>query len=368
MSRLFQAGWETSLIEQLGAVSSTGLGGLGTATVVSATPVARSGTYCLRCGLTSNSNATGYARLSVTHASKTELYCALALYRHNAADAAFAPGTAFLHLNDVAGNVNTVICCESDGTIRAYYVAAGGTAPSSANLTLIGASTIGVAADTWTLVEVRAIAATGATGTLQIRVGGVSGLSASSQRTAQTNANFGATVVEYWRLQASSVTAGYFAVDDLRVNDTVGSVNISWPGDESIRLMVPNAAGDLTQLARGGTDSGANWSQVDEVPPTGSTDYVSSDTVGQTDLYNLSTVAVASVSAVEVIVQGFNAGGGGSIYLPTKTGAGQSDGTGQALTATPTILKRLLELDPADSAAWTAAKIDALQTGCKVAS
>lgn len=370
MTRLFQSGWETGLVEQLGAVSNSGFGGFGAVTVVSATPTARSGTYCLKCGVAGTaSGALGAARLTVTHASKTELYAAVGLVRHNATETGAVPTTAFFHLNDTAGNVNTVVTCEPDGTVRAYYATGGTSAPTTAQLTLIGTSTINVPVDTWTLLEVRAVAATGATGTVEIRVNGASGFSAvGTVRTCQVNANYGATVLEFWRLNTGGATLNYVGLDDLRVNDTAGARNNSWPGDESILLLRPNAAGDLTQLTRGGTDSGANWSQVDETPPTGTGDYVFSDTVGQTDLYNLTTVAVSSVSAVEVLVQGFNSGGGGSIDLVTKTGAGQSDGTAVSLTATPTIYRRLLELDPADSAAWNQVKIDALQTGPKIAS
>lgn len=369
MTRLFQAGFETGDVTQIGAVSNSGFGGVGTVTVVSATPTARSGSYCLKCGLAGATATTiGGSRLTVTHASKTELYAAVGLYRHNAADTLTAPGTAFLQLNDTAGNANTYLFCEADGTVRAYYASAGLTGPTSAQLTLIGTSTINVPLDAWTLVEVRAVAATGATGTLEVRINGATGLLATSQRTCQVNANYGATVLAFLRFQASAAAASWFAFDDLRVNDTSGARNTAWPGDESIRLLLPTGAGDATQLARGGTDSGANWSQTDEIPPNGTGDYVSSDTVGQQDLYNLSTIAATAFSAVEVIIQGFNSGGGGSVNLSVKTAAGQSDGSAQALTATPTIYKRLLEVDPTSGLPFDQVAIDALQAGIRVAS
>jgi hypothetical protein len=367
MARILQAGWETGDLTQLGAASSSGV----LPVVVSSSPTPRSGTYCLKIQASSGSGS-GFgaaSRLTITHASKTELYYAFALYRSDT-ETNTLPSRASFVAHDTAGNVNFLLMTEGDGSVRAYYATAGAAAPNlGTQVTLIGTSGTSIPNLAWRLVEVHLVAATGATGTAEVRINGVGVISATSQRTCQTNANFGGLMLSWIRQSITGGVAGSFlSFDDLRVNDTVGAVNNTWCGDESIRLLVPTSAGDATQLARGGTDSGANWSQVDEVPPTGTGDYVSSDTVGQMDLYNLGTVAVASISAIEVLLQGFNSGGGGSVNLVTKTGAGQSDGTAQAITATPTLYRRLLEADPADAAAWTQAKLDALQIGIKVAS
>jgi len=189
-------------------------------------------------------------------------------------------------------------------------------------------------------------------------------------RTAQTTATY-ATVVLGLTVLAPSLTTSTctHAFDDLRINSTAGSVNNGRPGDEAIRLVVPTGAGDLTQLSRGGTDSGANWSQVDEVPPTGGTDYVHGASAGLCDLYATDDFPVSAISAIAVLGQVANSdGAGGSVALPTKTGAGQSDGSAFALTLTWTIQTRLLETDPADGGAWTAAKLAGLQLGAKVVS
>jgi len=374
MTRLLQSGLETGDTTALGADTAGSSGG--TVTIATATPTPRTGTYCLKCtwGTPNNSttNATAWVgRKTVAHASKTELYLAFGFYSHPGAAVATPPGYCFCRLLDTSGNVNILVFVDS-GTVRAYYATAGGANPSSAQITLIAAGSSSLSNDAWHLIEIHVVAATGATGTFELKLDGSSIISATSQRTCQTNANFGAFALEQNNQvnSASGVGAGaYHAFDDIRLQDTAGSVNNGWPGDEKIVALVPNAAGDSAQFSRGGADSGANYSQCDELPPNGTTDYVYDSTVGHLDLYNTTTTAIAAVSAVSVVAQAFNSdGGGGTVYFPTKTGAGQSDGSAQAISGSPSYYTRLLELDPADSAAWTQAKIDALQIGIKVAS
>jgi hypothetical protein len=371
MARVLQCGWETGDVAQKGATTSTGFGGGGATAVVSSSPTPPPlSVYCLKCGLTAVNNATGYHRLTITHASKTEVFLAFSLYRSNATDSTTTPGQLFLHLNDASGNVNTVFEAMADGTLKAYYANAGTTNPSSAQLTAIGTGSAGIAGATWTTVEIHLVAATGATGTCEIKVNGTTVLAATSQRTCQTSATYGAVVFEYWRIATSgNNVASFFAFDNVRLNDTTGSVNTSWPGAETIRLLVGTSAGDSAQFSRGGADSGSNYGQTDEVPPTGTTDYVYSATVGHLDLYHTTSFSVSAISAVAVIAQLFNSdGAGGTVYLPTKTGAGQSDGSAQSLSGTPTYVERVLDTDPADAAAWSQSKLDALQIGIKVAS
>lgn len=367
MVRLLQCGWETGDANQLGGAVSVGAHPAPAA--VSATPAPRSGIYCLKCA-NANSGITTWAnasRLIILHASKTELYYAFGIYRNDSEANAF-PSRFSFYTFDTAGNVNVMLATEDDGSVRAYYVTSGGNSPSAQ--TLIASSATTIPNNVWTLIEVHLIAATGATGTCEVKINGVSVISATSQRTCQTNANFGGLGLQFVRMAAGGGSTGtYLAFDDLRVNDTTGSVNTSWCGDEAILMLKPNAAGDSTQFSRGGADSGTNYGQVDDVPPNGLTDYVYDTVTGHMDLYNLTTVTVVSVSAVEVILQGFNVdGSGGSVNLVTKTAAGQNDGTAQNLIGTPSYLHRLLDTDPADSGAWTQAKIDALQVGPKVAS
>lgn len=365
MTRLLQCGWETGDANQLGVNIGAGFAA---PAVVSATPAPRSGVYCLKCTNT-NGALTGWnnaSRQVFVHASKTELYYAFGVYRNDTETNTFPSRNAF-YTFDTAGLVNNFLTFEDDGSCRAYYVTAGSQVPSAQ--TLIGTSTISIPNNTWTLIEVHIIIATGATGTYEVKIDGVSALSVATVRTAQTNANIGGFGLQFMRVNSTGgSSSSYLAFDDLRVNDTAGSVNNTWCGDESIVMIRPTSAGDSTQFTRGGADSGNNYGQVDESPPNALTDYVYSSTVGHLDLYNCGTATITSISAIDVMMQMFNPdGSGGSVHVVTKTAAGQSDGTAQVVTGTPLIHHRLLELDPADAAAWDQTKLNALQVGVKVA-
>lgn len=93
-----------------------------------------------------------------------------------------------------------------------------------------------------------------------------------------------------------------FIVDDLAINDTSGSFQNSWPGEGEVIMLVPEGAGDNTAWTRGGTDTGANWSQVSEVPAS-STQYVESNTSGQIDDYVLADTpdALESTDTINVV-------------------------------------------------------------------
>ena len=367
-----QVGFELGTTQQFGADSTGGTGG--SVAVVNATPTARSGAYCCKTTMGAGTVGAGWTtyagRKHVTHATATELWYAFGAFFHLAA-ATTAPGPAFFVTYDPGGNYNLLLAIDS-GTIRGYYCTANAPTTVGTNAILIAAASSSLTLDAWHHIDVRVVASTTTTGTLEVWVDGARVINATGVRTAQTTASMGSFSLGMTNAptsQGTGHTADYHAFDDLRVNDTTGSVNAGRCGDESILLMVPTGAGDLTQLSRGGTDSGANWSQVDEVPPGSGTDYVTGATVGFTDLYNLTDVTVSTVSALSVWAQIANPGvGGGSVYLPTKSPAGQSDGSAFALTAAWTIVGRLLETDPADGLAWSQAKITALQAGCKIAS
>lgn len=361
MVRLLQAGWETGDLNQIGTALSAG-SNWGPPTIVTTVPAPRSGTYCLKCHNLA-ATAPGGSRLAISHASKTELFYAFGYFHHNASEVATAPSVVMFRAYDTVGNTNILITCEGDGNVRAYYATAGGANPATTQITLIGTSSITIAQDAWVLVEIHLIAATGATGTCEIKINGASALSVATVRTAQTNANYGQLYLEYGHYTTTGSTAGmYCAFDDLRVNDTTGSVNNTWCGDGSIRPMLVTGAG--TTIAGGLTGA---YTDVDEVPPNTS-DYITGTTPGDGLTFQLANlVGVASCQAIEIITYSQNPdGGGGGIGINAKTAAGTSESSAIPVTANWAYHKRLLEIDPNDSAAWTQAKLDALEAGITV--
>ena len=139
--------------------------------------------------------------------------------------------------------------------------------------------------------------------------------------------NFGGNLV----LEAQTTGNWYF--DDMGINDSTGSNQNGLAGEEELIILRPNGAGSSTQWARGGTESGANWSQVEEKPPNDVTDYVSSNTVTQIDWYTAddTPAALESNDTIKFVAVGGrfavdNATGADPDFrLILKDGAGNQD-------------------------------------------
>ena len=161
-------------------------------------------------------------------------------------------------------------------------------------------------------------------------------------------------------------TDHYF--DDWVINDTAGAVNNGRPNDGAILMLQPTGAGTTTQLTRGGADSGANWSQVDEIPPDDA-DYVYSATVGQRDLYVLEDLpsGVGTIFSVSVLARAKEEiSGVGQIGLTQKSGAVTTEDTAEALESTYRFYADLREVNPETTAAYSVAGVNALEAGVTV--
>ena len=175
---------------------------------------------------------------------------------------------------------------------------------------------------------------------------------------------------------------GDIYLDDMAINDDTGSFENSWPGEGEVIHLRPDAAGDNAQWTRTGTDSGANWSQVDEVTPNDGTDRVQEDTSGNIDDYNLDATPAGMdsddiITAVQVgvryravlglfssdFVLRIKASAGGTVEegatIAVSTGNFRSHRTNEPFIPTLT----LYDLPGASVTAWTKADLDAAQIG-----
>jgi hypothetical protein len=362
------AGFETG--DTLAYGSDVAVGSGISVAIVSTTPTARSGTYCFKAigaqvGSASQQWAFRAAKVWA-HAATTELWYAFGFFAHHVAEFT-APAQTLFVARDASNNVNILLSLDS-GVIRAYVATAGGASPAGANLTLIGAASASLAMDTWHLIEVHLVASTTTTGTCEVFQDGTQVVSVTSTRTAQTSASYASFDVAWVNSSnAQLIMTGnpYHAFDDVRINDTNGTLNNGRPGDGKIVALLPNGVGTTiggTPLT--GNPSSTNWQNVDELPPS-VTDYNSGTTIGTGETYALTDPAAGlTAQAVNVIAQGFNTdGGGGNLGITTKTPAGTSEGSAQPLTVTPRYMQRLLEVDPSDAGAWSNAKLAALEAG-----
>lgn len=168
------------------------------------------------------------------------------------------------------------------------------------------------------------------------------------------------------RFGTNNVNAFGCNFDDMALNDTTGLVDNSWCGDEHYEILNPNGNGDTNDWTGSDGDKVNNYALVDEIPPTGDTDYVASDTPTEQDMYNLTaftdTGKVVTRVWAECRARDANASSG-EIKIGFKTG-----GT-VYLCSTDRVLLDIYRrvvgdealVNPADSGVWEKADLDALQ-------
>jgi hypothetical protein len=168
--------------------------------------------------------------------------------------------------------------------------------------------------------------------------------------------------------------------DDLAVNDALGASQKSWIGPGKLIVLRPDGNVGTPGFVRQGTDSGANWSQVNEVTPNDLTQYVNSTTLNAEDVYTLSPSGIDSSDTVNMVSLNLRYRGNNATGCPTfvprilKTGGG-TVATGNAITPVSTtwitnlasLLTSPLTLysDP-DGSPWTQTTLDSMQAGFRI--
>lgn len=350
MSRVLQSGFELQDVSKEFPQIVTD----GSATFTIVTSAARSGNASLRINTAATNNRC-YGIKSLP-AATGELYIRMAIKL--ASFTTSSNNCVLFGLNDGATRHITVGINSS----QQIYIARLGTV-------LTQTPSI-VPTNIWTLVEFHfTIADSG--GVIQVRFNANTVLDLDT--TGDTR-NSGAATVDSITIGEDETFSGTshhsydIYLDDLAINTTAGSVNNSWCGNGGIILLVPNGAGDTTQLSRGGTDSGNNYGQVDDVPNNGTTDYVYASSAGSADLYTLTDTSLPSASGVKAIrwmaVARENIAGAGSISRYIKTNSVAYEGGTFGLTTSDySLISEIIENNPNTSTAFTIAELDALQAG-----
>lgn len=177
---------------------------------------------------------------------------------------------------------------------------------------------------------------------------------------------------------------GTYYFDDIAVNDSTGSFQNGYPGVGQIVHILPDSAGDQAQWTRAGTDTGANFSQVNEVTPDDAGTSVSTSTLNQEDLHNLaaSPASIGSSDTINVVAVGLRvtgSGGGGNV-LKAEIEASSGGTIEQGASITPPATYRtnnadanlpslyslvLYDLPGASTTPWTKSDLDTTQIGYK---
>lgn len=148
------------------------------------------------------------------------------------------------------------------------------------------------------------------------------------------------------------------------------------PGICRVETLAITGAGGLTQLTRGGADSGANWSQVEEWPANGDTDYVVSTGSDQFDSYAFANRSVVGTPlAVQVNVEGkFASAGTRRIILGLRINGVVYEGAmTHTLTSAYSVYREVFNNNPETGDSWDDSEIDGaelvircLDTDCRI--
>lgn len=146
-------------------------------------------------------------------------------------------------------------------------------------------------------------------------------------------------------------------------------INGVFRGCGYVETRSPTSNGDTNSWSRGGTDTGANWDQVDESPKN-TTSYVFSTGADQVELYNFADRSQAGTPVtVQQVIYAHAHTAGTREYKPIcKIGGTIYEGTTQSTTSTSTSTAPVVynwQNDPSTGAAWTDSGFNAAQFGHK---
>lgn len=214
------------------------------------------------------------------------------------------------------------------------------------------------APDLWMHLEVKVTVASGTGGSMELRLNGVSFVSATNVNTQNT----GSPSANQFFFGGSSAFPRY---DDVILWNTSGSVNNNWHGDRKVLTRLPNGAGALAQWT---PSAGANWQCVDEVTPNNDTDYVASSNAGDIDLYAHSGGLAGTIHSAQVVAMARkdDAGLRQIRDIVRSGGTNYQGGLVHTLGSGFQSFAEIWEADPNTAAPWTAANLNAAQFGVKL--
>lgn len=201
----------------------------------------------------------------------------------------------------------------------------------------------------------------GSTGTVDVRVDGVSDISLSGQNTIAT-ANAYATRFYIGNRSGAENPRDW---DDLYVCDDQGSANNDFLGDVRAVAIFPTGAGNYTQWT---PSTGSNWQNVDDAAPNADTDYNSDSTVGHRDSFVMGDLptGAASVLGVQYSLYARKDDAGTRQVAPfVRISSTDYDGTTVSVSSSYDSYRELRETSPATSTAWTPSEVNGMEYGYK---
>jgi len=230
-----------------------------------------------------------------------------------------------------------------------------------AGTTLPGESVSNVIApNAWYYVEVR-VTIHDTNGSYEVRVNGVTVASGSGLDTR----NGGTGLVDRVQFRSLTSTTSYLVYyDDIYVLNAQGVMNNTFLGSQVVEAIYPATTVQAGWTPSSGTNNAA---LVDENPANDDADYVSSNVVGNKDLYSVASLShiTGNIKGVQVNVDARVTDAIPLNLRPLlKTGGVETPQGGQSVVNTGyKAFTMLQEQNPDTDQPWTAAEVNAVQAG-----
>jgi len=273
-----------------------------------------------------------------------------------------------LLLRDSNSLTNITLDIQTTGTIEVYR---GDSYSSGGGVKIAESSTPCIGTNRFQRVEIKAVIH-GSTGSVEVRVNGVTVASASNIDTHASDAEStgsgtpNANVSEISFLGRGTTANNLVAyVDDIVVWDGTGSYNNDFIGDQRVYALAPNgdtAQADWTAL------SGSGFSNIDEADPDEDTSYLYAAAPGSpntlTSEFDLENLPVSSGSVAAVIAcSRVRKDVAGLVEFQHGLVSGASESKGAARPCDPVYIFKedVFETDPASGVAFTPSDVNSLK-------
>jgi len=206
------------------------------------------------------------------------------------------------------------------------------------------------------------------TGSIEVRKNGTTILTTGATNTRGGTANNSGATIAFLH-QGGTVGSAGLDLDDVYICDGQGSANNDFLGDCRVDATFPNAEASTIEFTPStGTDNSA---LVDDNPSNDDTDYVSSSTPGDHDLYDFPAIAPTAGSvfgvAVHITARKDDAGVR-EIRDKIRQGGTTYDGTTVGISTSYDMYTEIHEEDPDTSAPWTIAGVNSAEFGVELVS
>jgi hypothetical protein len=219
--------------------------------------------------------------------------------------------------------------------------------------TILGTSSVNVAVGDWVYLELKSTIHN-TTGSFELKINGVTVASGSNVNTRQSSNAYANVFLVNFEGSASPYQK---LMDVYAASDFLGDVKV---------LYLPLTGAGTTGAWTAST--GDPYACVDETTTPNATDYIESGTPGNISTFVTTDISgTGTVHAVQAVMLAAktDAGTRTAKCVLRSGGADREGSTVQGIGASPTYYSEIWNTDPADAAAWTVTKVNALEVGVK---